>query len=124
MRNVPVILKYAETKKAVPENMALGFAAYLLFLRPVEKKADGYYGNWQNATYRINDDHAPYFYEKWKKAGASEIVEQVLSDSGLWGEDLSAIPGFTAAVKEKLLLLQERSVLEVIQINKTKKVLA
>jgi hypothetical protein len=47
-----------------------------------------------------------------------------LGDSALWGEDLSLIPGFAAAVKEKLLLLQERSVLEAIQINKTKKVLA
>jgi tagaturonate reductase len=124
MRNVPVILKYAETMKTVPENIALGFAAYLLFLRPVEKRADGYYGNWQNEAYRINDDQAPYFFEKWKKAGAAEIVDQVLGDAGLWGDDLSAIPGFAAAVKEKITLLQERSVLEAIQINKTKKELA
>jgi tagaturonate reductase len=124
MRNVPVIAKYAETQKAVPENMALGFAAYLQFLRPVAKKTDGYYGNWQNEEYRINDDHAPYFYDKWKKAGPAEIVDQVLGDSALWGEDLSLIPGFAAAVKEKLLLLQDRSALEAIQINKTKKELA
>mgnify|MGYP003042354296 CR=1 FL=1 len=124
MRNVPVIMRYTETMKAVPENISLGFAAYLLFLRPVTKKTDGYYGNWQNAEYRINDDHAPYFYEKWKKLQAPELVDQVLSDSALWGEDLSAIPGFAAAVKEKMALLQERSVLEAIQINKTKKVLA
>lgn len=124
MRNVPVITRYAETMKVVPENIALGFAAYLLFLRPVTKKADGYYGSWQNEEYRINDDHAPYFYEKWKKSGAQGIVDQVLGDSGLWGEDLTVIPGFAAAVKEKLTLLQERSVLEVIQLNKTKKELA
>jgi tagaturonate reductase len=124
MRNVPVITKYAETRKAVPDNIALGFAAYLLFLRPVVKKADGYYGNWQNEEYRINDDHAPYFFEKWKKSGPAEVVDQVLGDSALWGEDLSVIPGFAAAVKEKIILLQQRSVLEVIQINKTKKVLA
>lgn len=124
MRNVPVITRYAETMKVVPENIALGFAAYLLFLRPVAKKTDGYYGSWQNQEYRINDDHAPYFYEKWKKAGAQGIVDQVLGDSTLWGEDLAVIPGFAAAVKEKLTLLQERSVLEVIQLIKTKKVLA
>jgi tagaturonate reductase len=124
MRNVPVIMKYAESVKQVPENIALGLAAYLLFLRPITKKADGYYGNWQKQEYKINDDHAPYFYEKWKKLSPHEMVDQVLSDSALWGEDLAAIPGLSAAVKEKITLLQERSVLEAIQINNTKKVLA
>jgi tagaturonate reductase len=124
MRNVPVILKYVETMKAVPANMALGFAAYLLFLKPVVKKADGYYGKWQNEEYSINDDHAAYFYEKWKKYSGAELVDQVLGDSSLWGEDLTAVPGFAAAVKEKLSLLQEHTVLEAIQINQTKKVLA
>jgi tagaturonate reductase len=124
LRNVPVITKYAETKKSVPQNMALGFAAYLQFLRPVTRKADGYYGNWQNLEYRINDDHAGYFYEKWQNGEAANIIDQVLADTSLWGEDLSLIAGFAAAVKEKFSLLQERGALEAIQVNKTKKVLA
>ena len=124
MRNVPVILKYAERMNAVPENISLGFAAYLLFLKPAQKKQDKYYGEWNGAEYLITDDAAPYFYELWKKNKPAELVDTVLSDSGLWGEDLAAVPGFAQAVKEKLTLLLERDPVKAIQINQTKKVLA
>ena len=123
MRNVPVILKYAERVKAVPENIALGFAAYLLFLKPVNKKQDKYYGEWQGKEYHIQDDFAPYFFEKWSKSNAAQLADVVLADTSLWGTDLSAIPGFAQAVKDNLAALLENGVAKTIQ-NQTKKVLA
>lgn len=124
MRNVPVILKYAERIKAVPENIALGFAAYLLFLKPVSKKQDKFYGEWQGKEYHIQDDFAAYFFEKWSKLKPAQLVDEVLADTSLWGADLSAIPGFAQAVKDNMASLLEAGVAKTIQTHQTKKVLA
>jgi tagaturonate reductase len=124
LRNVPVIMKYSSMVNAVPENITLGFAAYLLFLRPVRKKQDKYYGEWQGKEYLVTDDHAAYFFEKWSRLQPTELVENVLADTALWGEDLSAVPGFMQAVKEKIMLLTDRGAIKAIQINQQKKVLA
>ena len=124
MRNVPVILKYAERIKAVPENIALGFAAYLLFLKPVSKKQDKFYGEWQGKEYHIQDDFAAYFFEKWSKLKPAQLADAVLADTSLWGADLSAIPGFAQAVKDNMASLLEAGVAKTIQIHQTKKVLA
>ncbi|HYK57615.1 MAG TPA: altronate oxidoreductase, partial [Flavisolibacter sp.] len=123
MRNVPVILKYAERVKAVPENIALGFAAYLLFLKPVNKKQDKYYGEWQGKEYHIQDDFALYFFEKWSKLKPAQLADEVLADTSLWGADLSSIPGFAQAVKDNMSALLENGVAKTIQ-NQTQKVLA
>ena len=124
MRNVPVILKYAERMKTVPENIALGFAAYLLFLKPVNKKQDKFYGEWQGKEYVIQDDFAAYFFEKWSKLTPAQLADEVLADATLWGADLSAIPGFAQAVKDNIASLLETGVAKTIQIQQTKKVLA
>jgi tagaturonate reductase len=124
MRNVPVILKYAERMKTVPENIALGFAAYLLFLKPVNKKQDKFYGEWQGKEYVIQDDFAAYFFEKWSKLTPAQLADEVLADAALWGADLSAIPGFAQAVKDNIASLLETGVAKTIQIQQTKKVLA
>lgn len=124
MRNVPVILKYAERIKTVPENIALGFAAYLLFLKPVNKKQDKFYGEWQGKEYLIQDDFAAYFFEKWSKLKPAQLADEVLADTSLWGADLSAIPGFAQAVKDDMASLLEAGVAKTIQTHQTKKVLA
>jgi len=124
MRNVPVILKYVERFKVVPENIALGFAAYLLFLKPVKKKQDKFYGEWQGKEYVINDDYAAYFFEKWSKLSPAQLADEVMADSALWGADLTALPGFAQAVKNNLASLIETGVIKTIQIHQTKKVLA
>jgi Mannitol-1-phosphate/altronate dehydrogenases len=118
MRNVPVITTYFKRCNAVPANISLGFAAYLLFLKPVAKKQDIYYGEWQGKEYLIQDDFAAYFMDKWSKLSASDLVDEVLADTGLWGEDLSALPGFAQAVKDNLNALLTQGVMQTIQQNK------
>ena len=48
-----------------PELISMGFAAYLLFMRPVKRDEDKYYGILDNQYYLINDDRAAYFYGLW-----------------------------------------------------------
>jgi tagaturonate reductase len=124
MRNVPVIKTCAQRMKCVPDNISLGFAAYLLFLKPVVKKQEKYYGEWQGKEYLIQDDFAGYFFEKWNKLSATDLVDEVLSDSVLWGEDLSAIPGFAQSIKENMNALLDRGVNKTIQLHQNKKELA
>ena len=103
MRTVPLIEKqYAHFQKA-PQLMALGFAAFILFMRS-EKKEDGfYYGTANGKEYKINDDKASLMYEKWKLGE----VETSLADASIFGVDLSLFPGFTDTVKLYLELLKQ-----------------
>jgi tagaturonate reductase len=81
MRVIPVLRKYYQHVHEVPALLAMGFAAYLLTM-----KQD------------IQDDHAPYFKEKWQQLAPGALVQEVLKNEALWGEDLSKYKGFSQAV--------------------------
>lgn len=102
MRVVQVLQRYAELYKSVPENFALGFAAYIVFMHPVKKEGDVYYGNANGKDYPIKDVKADWFYEQWNNFAPQQIVQNVLTNATLWNTDLSAIPGFAAAVTENV----------------------
>lgn len=109
MRVVPVLKKYVADHNSVPQHIALGFAAYLLFMKAVQKEGNVYQGQWKGKTYPINDDKAGHFFDQWKKYEADELVQQVLSDTGLWDADLSALPGFVLAVQTHLRALMKEA---------------
>lgn len=109
LRVVPVLLKYFALHNSTPRYMSLGFAAYLLFMRAVKKDSEGYKGEWNGTSYPINDDQAAYFYERWNRYAADDLVKEVLGDTGLWGTDLTDLPLFTAAVQQNLSVLMKES---------------
>jgi tagaturonate reductase len=94
--------KYYELFKKPPELISMGFAAYLLFMRPVKKESDKYYGTLNNKYYLINDDHAVHFYGIWEEGQIEHIVNTILSNQELWSEDLTKLDGFAASVTRKL----------------------
>lgn len=102
MRIVQVVQRYAELYKTVPEHMALGFAAYIVFMHPVKKDGDVYYGNANGKDYPIKDVKAAYFYEQWNNFAPAAIVQNVLSNTALWNTDLTALPGFAETVTENV----------------------
>jgi tagaturonate reductase len=51
----------------VPELMALGFAAFLLFMRSKMEMDKQYYGESNGSAYRIQDDKASLLYDIWQK---------------------------------------------------------
>jgi tagaturonate reductase len=89
MRVIPVIQRHYQRAEEVPALIALGFAAYLLFMRDGE----------------VTDDYAAYFKEKWEKLEPAALVQTVLKDNILWGSDLSQLPGFAHAVTVMLKAL-------------------
>jgi len=110
MRNVPVLLEHYRRGSTPPPLFALGFAAYLLFMK--------------GGDYKVNDDKAAYFASLWKEAGADELVDKVLADTSLWDTDLSGLNGFASAVKENLHALINKGALSTLaQFGKIKSVL-
>lgn len=105
MRNESTVKKYLRLFNKVPPYMTLGFAGYLLFMKSVEEADNKYYGEANGKKYLINDDSAAYYHELWLKNNEEGLVEKVLANEKLWGDDLSTIPGFADAVKINLKLL-------------------
>ncbi|GAB2560201.1 tagaturonate reductase [Spirosoma aerophilum] len=112
-RNVATLQRYYEQFNEVPKLMALGFAAYLLFMKVVREEGGEFFGEIALASggklnYPIRDDKAGYFYGDWKTvkegdpATVQEFVKSVLSDLTLWQTDLTALPGFSEAVAQNL----------------------
>jgi tagaturonate reductase len=121
LRNIPLLLRHYSRTDEVPSNMALGFAAYLLFMR-CKAGADGrYYGQNNGSDYLVQDDMAPSFAEK-SLTDMNTFADVILADKNLWGTDISRLNGFADAVKENVRLLEKRGILETMasqQIQKT-----
>jgi tagaturonate reductase len=87
-RDIPVLLRHYQRQSTPPQLMALGFAAYLLFMR--------------GGSHAVNDDKAGYYVKLWAENTPAEVVHRSLSDDSLWGTDLTQLPGFEAVVQEYL----------------------
>lgn len=102
MRIVPVLMQYYALYNKVPQNIAIGFASYIYFMKAVKQDKGIYYGNLNGNNYPITDEKAFYFFEKWKQVPISTIAKSVLNDISLWGNDLTLLEGFAEAVQEKI----------------------
>ncbi|TCK85307.1 tagaturonate reductase [Albibacterium bauzanense] len=95
MRTVALIENYSRKRQVAPQYMALGFAAYLLFMKDVEDESS------------LNS--------LWKEYDLNELVDRILKNQKLWNTDLSKVSGFAEAVKTQLQLLLNYPALEVIR---------
>lgn len=102
LRVVPLLLNYYNLNNSVPVNMALGFAAFIRFMK-VKRKTDGTYtGSINGKEYIVTDSQASYFSKVWKAQDTDLIVNNILSNQQLWDTDLTALPGFKQAVINNL----------------------
>lgn len=111
MRVVPVLENYYKKFNTVPKHIALGFAAYILFVKPVSAENGIYYGEFNGSPYKINDERAGSLYEKWQLHSGAALVDAVLSDTSLWDTDLTQLPGFSDAVAGYMQSIQSKGVL-------------
>lgn len=114
MRDIPVLLQYYKNFGTPPPYISLGFAAYLLFTKPVKEENEAYFGQAHGTFYPIKDSHASYFYEVWKNASPEQLVATVLKNANMWETDLTALPGFADKVAEYLIQMQAKGVREVL----------
>jgi tagaturonate reductase len=103
VRVVPIAQKYIERTGNVPQSLAFGFAAYLLFMQgryqahrreqglsvPADDQAEKLKSLWGNVA---DDTSLP----------VGEVVWAICRDSALWGIDLTTLPGFCEAVADHL----------------------
>lgn len=109
MRNIPLIRRYYVLKNEVPQLTALGVAAYILFMN-VNKEGDTYTASANGKIYPVQDEFAEILYEYWKNP--ETVVDNTLSDRRLWDKNLNNYPGFNAAVKSYVELLQKKGAKE------------
>lgn len=114
LRNVPILLKHYEMSSEPPQMFALGFAAYILFMKS-EKRGTDYIGNAEGAEYVINDDKTGHLHDLWLAYGETGIAGAVLKDTGLWGSDLSVLPGLTEAVSGFISLISSKGMRSALQ---------
>lgn len=100
MRVLPVLLNHYQKSDEIPQRIALGFAAFLRFVQ-VQKEENGkYFGELNGKSYPVNDDKAHYFYGLKNSIPADLWVYTILSNTDLWGTDLTLLPGFLDAVEQ------------------------
>lgn len=109
IRILPLLLNYYKIFNQVPTHIALGFAAYLAFSRAQRKENDLYFGLDNGASYRLNDDSAPYLFEKYSQ-NPKNFVEEVLTDQAFWGANLSQLSGFISTVKAQYQAILEEGI--------------
>ena len=118
MRVLPVLFQHYKNFNKVPNDIAIGFAAWMLFMKAVKKEGDKYFGDREGTLYAINDDQSGYFYDQWQRHGEGNIVIAVLKDQSFWGADLTTLPGFAQAVDSMLKLMMNKGVLQTIRERK------
>jgi tagaturonate reductase len=104
MRVVPILLQHFKKQDNSPNLIALGFAAYIKFMKPYHHKNHKFYGEINKEEYLINDTKAADLSKYWDHP--EKIVNAVLSDKSLWDTDLSTLPNFAAAVSNYLKLME------------------
>lgn len=112
-RNVPLITRYFEKYNRVPECMALGFAAYLLFMKG-QQHQEKYYGKTNGEIYLINDERAAYFSELWNSGNDRHVTESTLANEELWGVNLNSFKGFADAIEKYLQQLNNGNAQDVV----------
>jgi tagaturonate reductase len=115
LRNIPILLKHYGQSNQPPALFALGFAAYIYFMKAVKQENGQYFGRIKDQFYKIQDDMAAEYYKRWNNLQAPKLVDVVLKDKAFWGEDLSSLPGFSAAVQEQLEVILTAGVKETIE---------
>ncbi|GEO10143.1 tagaturonate reductase [Segetibacter aerophilus] len=113
MRNVPILLKHYESHETVPQLIAVGFAAYIVFMN-CSKINEKFIGSARGVEYAIQDDHAGWFAERSNLSG-DDLVQAVLSDKDFWEHDLAGLPGFAEAVADNYKQLRRGEVKQAIK---------
>lgn len=116
MRNVPTLRQFYRNVGGVPGYMALGFAAYLLFMKATHKEKEGWYGQANGEEYLIQDEKAAYFADLWERMPPRQLVTTVLGNKSLWSYDLTQLPGFAGAVTGYLTDMLEQGVYDTVAV--------
>ncbi len=114
-RNMPTLLEYLEKEGKLPPCLVTSFAAYMAFYSTdVQALTDEGLvckrpaGN----TYVCSDDrYVLEFYLAHKDDDAAALTHAVMTNTQMWGQNLTAVPGFEAAAVEALQCIRTEGAL-------------
>lgn len=102
LRCVPLLLNHYKKSDTVPELFALGFAAYIYFMKAVRQIGNEFFGEYGGRQYLIQDEMAEKIFKIGQNSNTDKVVKEVLNNASLWGKDLAVLPGFHQSVTDKL----------------------
>lgn len=114
MRNLPLLMSYAQGNEKAPNFMSLGFAAMLVYLHHNVEKNGKYFYKHDNREIEIQDDKVPVFNSCWVENDPLASTQKLLAESSVWGMDLNQLQGFTISVAEYVEQLLTRNPLQVL----------
>ncbi len=121
MRNGATFGRYLRKFGKLPERMCLGFAAYLLFTRPIKEENGKFFGQNTEGFYPIQDDHAAFFYKAWQKtdeldlSSLCDFVDEVLANKSIFDETLREIPIFAPHIADLMFKMTNNGFLNTIE---------
>ena len=94
VRVLPTVLEFEKRTGKVPERLLRSLAALLLFYR----------GEWNGEKILLNDSEEvlEIFRNAWESENPAETAHVVLSNTKLWGRDLTFVPGLQESVVQHL----------------------
>jgi len=114
-RNMPSFLGYCKKMEKLPACLTMSFAAYIAFFSNdiqelndtglVCRRPKG------NCYTCVDDRWVLDFYYAHKDASVEELVHDVMTNVQMWGQDLTAVPGFEEATVKNLKLIREEGAL-------------
>lgn len=115
-RVLPSLKGYVEKTGKLPECITASFAFYMAFYTGLRLEEDGLIASRGTNEYTVKDDRDILeFYDAHKEDSIEDYVHAVCSNQNFWGEDLSLIPGFEAAVAAYLIAIEEKGAYEVMK---------
>ena len=112
MRVVPLLLNHYKYTNYPPAYIALGFAAFIRFMKVKQQENGSFTGLINGTEYTITDSQADYFSKVWETADTQQVVNKLLSNTALWDTDLSLLPGFQSAIVTNLDKIMAGSITE------------
>ncbi len=98
-RVMPSLKEYVKRKGTIPECITASFAFYIAFYSGDTLTEDGLLAERKGETYTIKDDRSVLeFYASHKEDTVEQLVHAVCTNEAFWGEDLTQLDGFEAAV--------------------------
>ena len=114
-RNMPTFLDYVQEKGKLPPCLAASFAAYVAFYSsdPQELGEKGLVCRRPKGNeYTVSDDRPVLeFYWAHRNDTPEELVHAVMTNTEMWGQDLTEVPGFEAEAVRVLKVIRSEGAL-------------
>jgi tagaturonate reductase len=121
-RNSATFMRYFEKFNELPPLMMRGFAAYLLFTKPVKSENGQFFGqNTEGPLYPIQDDAAAFFESAWNKRDTTNLtslhlfVEEALSNEAVFDKKLKELIGFKENIAQLMFEISSKGFKQIVE---------